>query len=132
MKPTESIGDVPEVKIFHPSMLHYQNNLILFNMNGENSTMYSITSSNCFKQEQKNTLHQHISHSNTSFNTILIDKEEQLIFNLRQLFKERLFPDIIFEVEQEKIPAHKAILASRSDYFRRMLTSLFFPHLMRF
>ncbi len=33
-----------------------------------------------------------------------------------------LFSDIVFEVEGKKIPAHRNILVSRSDYFRAMLS----------
>jgi len=40
------------------------------------------------------------------------------------LYNSKLFPDIVFEVEGEEIPAHKALLAYRSDYFMKMFTSV--------
>lgn len=43
--------------------------------------------------------------------------------DFKQLFKEKLFCDITFKVEDEEILAHKGILAGRSDYFRKMFTS---------
>jgi len=51
------------------------------------------------------------------------DQAESFIQDTKNLYDGRLFHDVIFEVEGEQIPAHKAILASRSDYFMKMFTS---------
>jgi len=51
------------------------------------------------------------------------DQLESFIQHCKNLYNERLFADITFEVEGEDIPAHKAILAYRSSYFMKMFTS---------
>jgi len=51
------------------------------------------------------------------------DKPENFIQEFKNLYDGRLFPDVVFEVEGEHIPAHKALLAYRSDYFMKMFTS---------
>ena len=51
------------------------------------------------------------------------DQPDELIRNLKNLANSRLFPDVVFKVGGEEIPAHKAILAHRSDYFMKMFTS---------
>jgi len=51
------------------------------------------------------------------------DQEENFIQDIKNLFSRKLFPDVVFEVEGEEIPAHKAILAYRSGYFMKMFTS---------
>ena len=55
-----------------------------------------------------------------------VDRTDPFISSFKQLFTERLFPDIHFEVQTEKIPAHKAILVSRCRHFRNMLTSIIY------
>jgi len=42
---------------------------------------------------------------------------------VKGLFNNSLFHDVVFEIEGEEIPAHKALLARRSDYFMKMFTS---------
>mgnify|MGYP003888260337 FL=1 len=37
--------------------------------------------------------------------------------------------DVVFVVEGERVKLHRAILAARSEYFRRMLTNGAFTHL---
>jgi len=51
------------------------------------------------------------------------DQFGNFIQDAKNLFHTKLFPDVIFEVEGEEIPAHKYILAYRSDYFMKMFTS---------
>jgi len=51
------------------------------------------------------------------------DQPENLIQHSKNLYDGRLFADIIFEVQGEEVPAHKAVLAYRSDYFMKMFTS---------
>ena len=51
------------------------------------------------------------------------DQAENFIQDMKNLSNSRLFPDVAFEVKGEEIPAHKAILASRSSYFMKMFTS---------
>ncbi len=51
------------------------------------------------------------------------DQAENFIQDTKNLYNGRLFHDVVFEVEGEQIPAHKAILAHRSDYFMKMFTS---------
>jgi len=51
------------------------------------------------------------------------DQPEEMVKDMKNVYNGRLFADIIFEVEGEEIPCHKAILAYRSDYFIRMFTS---------
>jgi len=51
------------------------------------------------------------------------DQPDSFIQHSKNLYDGRLFADIIFEVEGEDIPAHKAILAYRSRYFMKMFTS---------
>ena len=60
-----------------------------------------------------------------SFNgkTLCKEQAENLIQDMKNLYNSRLFPDVIFEIGGEEIPAHKTILASRSDYFMKMFTS---------
>ena len=48
---------------------------------------------------------------------------DSFIQNAKNLYIGRQFSDIVFEVEGEEIPAHKAILAYRCDYFMKMFTS---------
>jgi len=55
--------------------------------------------------------------------TLCKDQAENFIQHTKNLFSGKLFPDVVFEVEGEEIPAHKAILASRSNYFMKMFTS---------
>jgi len=47
----------------------------------------------------------------------------ELVQDFKTLANSRVFADVIFEVEGEEIPAHKALLAYRSDYFMKMFTS---------
>lgn len=42
----------------------------------------------------------------------------------KNLYSERLFPDVKFKVEGEVIPAHKGVLSAISTYFKNMFTSL--------
>ena len=51
------------------------------------------------------------------------DLAENFIQDMKNLYDGRLFPDVVFEVEGEEMPAHKALLAYRSDYFMKMFTS---------
>jgi len=51
------------------------------------------------------------------------DQPENLLKDFKNLYDGKLFPDVVFEVEGEEIPAHKAILACRSQYFMKMFTS---------
>jgi len=55
--------------------------------------------------------------------TLCKDQAESFIQDAKNLYNSKLFPDIIFEVEGEEIPAHKAVIAYRSDYFMKMFTS---------
>ena len=55
---------------------------------------------------------------------ICIDQSEDFMKDSKSLYETRIFPDITFEVSGEEIPAHKAILASRSNYFMKMFTSI--------
>lgn len=42
------------------------------------------------------------------------------------MLKEKLFCDVVFKVgeEKEEIPAHKAILVARCEYFRNMFLGM--------
>jgi len=51
------------------------------------------------------------------------DQPGSFIQHSKNLYNGRLFADITFQVEGEEIPAHKAILAYRSNYFMKMFTS---------
>ena len=51
------------------------------------------------------------------------DQGESLIQDAKSLYNSRLFPDVVFEVEGEEIPAHRALLAYRSDYFMKLFES---------
>lgn len=42
--------------------------------------------------------------------------------NLLQLFEDRMSPDVVFDVDGLKIPAHKIILSARSPVFKALLT----------
>jgi len=55
--------------------------------------------------------------------TICKNQPGSLERDYKRLYDERRFSDVIFEVEGEEIPAHKTILAYRSDYFMKMFTS---------
>ncbi|VDM72809.1 unnamed protein product [Strongylus vulgaris] len=50
-----------------------------------------------------------------------IDHTAFLSDNIGSLFLNTDFSDVIFVVDGEKFPAHKVLLAARSDYFRAML-----------
>ena len=52
------------------------------------------------------------------------DQSEDFIRDSKSFYENRIFPDVLFEVEGEEIPAHKAVLASRSNYFMKMFTSI--------
>ncbi len=52
------------------------------------------------------------------------DIPENFIQDVKNLYDKRLFPDVVFDVEGEEMPAHKALLAYRSGYFMRMFTSI--------
>ena len=52
------------------------------------------------------------------------DQDESFIHDAKNLYNSRLFPDVVFEVEGEEIPAHKALLAYRSDFFMEMFASI--------
>lgn len=47
----------------------------------------------------------------------------QLARDLEWLMTQGLLSDVVFEVEGSRIPAHRCILACRSEHFRAMLTS---------
>lgn len=47
----------------------------------------------------------------------------ELSANLKQLLSNPLFSDVTFLVEDKEIPAHKAILSTRSGYFQTLLTN---------
>ena len=49
---------------------------------------------------------------------------EDFIQGTKNLYDNRLFHDVVFEVEGEEIPAHKAILAEVSNYFMKMFASI--------
>ena len=51
------------------------------------------------------------------------DQAENLVQYMKNLYNDRLFHDVVFEVEGEQIPAHRAILAHCSDYFMKMFLS---------
>jgi len=59
------------------------------------------------------------------------DQAENFVQDMKNLYHSKLFPDVIFEVEGEEIPAQKAVLASRSSYFMKMFTSRIFTRVMR-
>jgi len=51
------------------------------------------------------------------------DKIDPFLSHLKQLYTEKPFPDVFFEIGNEVIPAHKAILVSRSQYFKKLLSN---------
>jgi len=53
-------------------------------------------------------------------------KGSQLVGDYRGMLKEKLFCDVVFKVgeEKEEIPAHKAILVARCEYFRNMFLGM--------
>ncbi|EYC07263.1 hypothetical protein Y032_0071g557 [Ancylostoma ceylanicum] len=50
-----------------------------------------------------------------------IDHTGFLSDNIGSLFLNTDFSDVVFVVDGEKFPAHKVLLAARSEYFRAML-----------
>jgi hypothetical protein len=51
-------------------------------------------------------------------------REKEGVNTLNKISQEKLFTDIIFEVENEEIAAHRAILAGGCRYFYNMFTSM--------
>lgn len=56
-------------------------------------------------------------------NEITHEATNALIENMRKIFNKDVFSDVIFEVEDKVIYAHKAILVSQCDHFKAMFTS---------
>ena len=50
-----------------------------------------------------------------------IDHEKQLSLDIGQLFLSNEYSDVVINVNDTSFPAHKVVLASRSEYFRAML-----------
>jgi len=51
---------------------------------------------------------------------ILDEKPEEFIV---QMFQDKTFADVIFQVEDQKFPAHKCFLSVRCPYFKNVFTS---------
>ncbi len=51
------------------------------------------------------------------------DEADNFFEDARNLYNTKIFSDVVFEIEGEEISAHKATLASRSNYFMKMFTS---------
>jgi len=51
-------------------------------------------------------------------------EKQSLASQMRRFFEERPFPDIIFKVQGQDIPAHKGFLTVKCSYFHKMFTSI--------
>ena len=51
------------------------------------------------------------------------DSDQRFLRNLRSLYSEGLFSDVTFIVEGQRLSAHRAILAARSEHFASMFLS---------
>ena len=51
------------------------------------------------------------------------ETQEECLSDLRRLFQSQLFTDVSLEIDGRRIPAHKAVLAQRCNYFHAMFTS---------
>jgi len=110
------------------TVLH-QDTILLIHSDGRDFNIYALKLGN-ETTNPTNPTNEVLSVQNIDDEKVLYkDNVDPLISSLKQLLNEKLFTDITFEVEQEHIPAHKAILVSRSDYFKRMLTSKIYSNI---
>lgn len=57
-------------------------------------------------------------------NSLVLQGKDNAYFNqMRRLYTEKLFADVVFVVQGEEIPAHKGIIAARSKFFENMFLS---------
>ena len=56
-------------------------------------------------------------------NEITHEATNSLIENMRKIINQDSFSDVVFEVEEKLIYAHKAILVAQCDHFKAMFTS---------
>lgn len=61
------------------------------------------------------------SSGNSSSKISEIDHQNQLSENFSELSMSMEYSDIVLVVQEQKLPAHKVVLAARSDYFRALL-----------
>ena len=68
-------------------------------------------------------------------NLVMQGKDNAYFAQMRKLYQEKLFADIVFVVQGEEISAHKGIIAARSTFFAHMflskfnfLSEIFFPN----
>ena len=54
-----------------------------------------------------------------SIHTVSLDLPQES--HLSNLWDKKEYADVVFLVDDERVPAHKAILASKSEYFRGLL-----------
>jgi len=54
---------------------------------------------------------------------VLQGKDNAYFKQMRRLYTEKLFTDVVFVVQGEEISAHKGIIAARSKFFENMFSS---------
>lgn len=72
--------------------------------------------------EIRGSLHENDARSGQNMKIDPLKEYSLLPRQLHSLINSDLFSDVVFEVEGQKIPAHRNILICRSDYFRAMLS----------
>lgn len=110
----ETQGKLPLGRAYHAAA-YYKGRYIVWG--GEKSHANCISSIyECQLGESKKT--NSINKTDTKF-----VREKDAVSTLNKISHDKLFTDIVFEVENEEIKAHKAILAGGCRYFYNMFTS---------
>ncbi len=95
-------GNIPKPRCRHTSII-YNSSLIIFGGNDSEMSFCDLYGLNLDIKLQ------------VPSSTLLVD--------LKTMLLDQMYCDVIFKVDEQDIPAHRAILAARSEHFKNMFSS---------